>query len=323
MPEPFLQIRFDMRAPDFGAPRDSLYGAALEMAEFVDQLGFQALGLAEHHGVEDGYCSSAITLAAAMAARTRQIGLRLSAIVVPLHDPLRLAEEIAILDIIAKGRVTLVAVGGYIPDEFVMFGKEYAHRGRMVEETIQTLRQAWTGEAFTYHGRTVRVTPKPCNSHVPIFMGGSAPVAARRAGRIADGFITHDPDLYQIYFDEAVRHGKNPEAYGMPGPAAVFVAEDPDKAWEWIAPHAMHETVSYGQWQAAQNVSGAYRLVPSLDELKASGIYAVVTPEDCVALARKIEGLTFHPLLGGLPPEIGWKSLKLFAEKVLPELKRQ
>lgn len=319
---PTFQLRFDMRAPGFGAPRDALYAAAIEMVEYADQHGFFAISLAEHHGVDDGYCPSSITLAAAMAARSSRVGLRLSAIVVPLHDPLRLAEEIAVLDIIAKGRVTLVAVGGYLPNEFEMFSKPYAQRGRAVEDTIKTLRQAWTGEPFSFRGRTVCITPKPINPCVPIFMGGSSAAAARRAGRLADGFITHLPDLYQIYFDEAQLCGKNPDRFRPPGPAAVFVTEDKDRAWRDIGPHALHEMTSYGRWQAANNVLGAYSSVMSMDELKASGSYAVVTPEECVALARKTGNLLLHPLLGGLPPEIGWKSLQLFAEKVIPELKR-
>src|ERR1700722_15207686 len=145
---PSIQIRFDMRVPDWGSPRAALYEAAIGMAAYADENGFMTVSLAEHHGVDDGYCPSSITLAAAIAARTRRIQLSLSAIVVPLYDPLRLAEQLAVLDIISKGRTALVAVGGYVPGEFEMFDKDFAARGSAVEECILTLRSAWSGEPF-------------------------------------------------------------------------------------------------------------------------------------------------------------------------------
>ena len=315
---PPLQLRFDMRCPGWGAPREALYEAAVEMAAYADANGFSAVSLAEHHGVEDGYCPSSITLAAAIAARTRHIRLNLSAIVVPLHDPLRLAEELAVLDILSKGRTTLVAVGGYVPSEFAMFDRDFAKRGRAVEECIETLRAAWTGEPFTFRGRTVRVTPRPSNPHLPIYMGGAKPVAAKRAGRLADGFITHDPALHRIYVEEAERLGRKAEPMGPTGPAALFVTEDPDATWDRIGRHALHETESYGRWQNAQQVTGAYHHATTLDAVKATGTYAVVTPDECLAMVRDNVSILFHPLLAGLDPAVGWESLRLFVEKVLP-----
>ncbi|WP_157215754.1 LLM class flavin-dependent oxidoreductase [Flavisphingomonas formosensis] len=317
---PPIQLRFDMRCPDWGAPREALYAAAIEMAAYGDAHGFTAVSLAEHHGVEDGYCPSSITLAAAIAARTQRIRLNLSAIVVPLHDPLRLAEELAVLDIISKGRTALVAVGGYVPAEFDMFDRDFATRGRAVEECIQALRAAWTGEPFDFRGRTVRVTPRPASPHLPIYMGGAKPVAAKRAGRLADGFITHDPALHRIYVEEARRLGRSWEPMGPTGPAAVFVTEDPEATWDRIGRHALHETESYGKWQNAQQVTGAYSYAATLEAVKATGTYSVVTPDECMAMLRADVSVMFHPLVAGLDPAVGWESLRLFVEKVLPHV---
>jgi len=317
---PSIQLRFDMRAPAFGAPRADLYQAAIDMAEYADQHGFFGISISEHHGVEDGYLPSSITLAAAMAARTRQIKLLLSAIVVPLHETLHLAEQIAVLDIISGGRAILVAAGGYVPGEFEMFERDIKKRASAVEETIRTLRAAWTGEPFEYRGRTVRVTPKPVQDYLPILLGGSVPAAAKRAGRLADGFITHIPELYQVYFEEAKANGKNPLPFTQPSPGCVYVAENPDEAWDWVAPHFMHEMNAYGKWSAAAGTDSMYTPVSSIEELKASGGYAVVTPDECVEMVRKYRNLLLHPLVGGCPPEIGWRSLKLFVEKVLPKV---
>lgn len=315
-------VRFDMRAPDWGTPRGQLYAAALEMAEYADKQGLDVLSLAEHHGVDDGYCPSSITLAAAMAARTSRIALRLSAIVVPLHDPLRLAEELAVLDIIANGRTSLVAVGGYVHSEFAMFDQDYTKRGRAVEETITTLRAAWTGEPFAFRGRTVQVTPRPANPDFPIYLGGASEVVARRAGRIADGFIVHDPALHRIYVEEAERLGrKTTPASPIGGPAAIFVSEDPERTWAIIGPHAVHEAESYGKWQAAENVQSAYKHATTVADVRSSGAFLVATPDECIALGRQGMDLMLHPLVAGLDPAIGWESLHLLVEKVLPGLR--
>jgi alkanesulfonate monooxygenase SsuD/methylene tetrahydromethanopterin reductase-like flavin-dependent oxidoreductase (luciferase family) len=319
-PETF--VRFDMRSPDWGTARHELYAAALDMAAFADERGFTGLSLAEHHGMEDGYCPSSITLAAAMAARTRRIELRLSAIVVPLHDPLRLAEELAVLDNLSNGRAALVAVGGYIQSEFEMFDKDFAKRGRAVEETIETLRAAWTGEPFVYRGRMVRVTPRPCNPHLPIYLGGASPVAARRAGRLADGFIVHDPDLHRIYMEEAARLGRKAKAENaVGGPAAIFVSEDPERTWHAIERHAIHEAESYAKWQEPLNLTSAYRQVATLEDIKTAGSFAVLTPDECVALGRQGIPLMFHPLVAGIDPQVGWETLQLVADRVLPHLR--
>jgi len=313
-------LRFDMRAPDWATPRADLYQAALDMCAFADEHGFDMVYLAEHHGVEDGYCPSSITLAAAVAARTKTIETRLSAIVAPLHDPLRLAEELVVLDIISRGRVSLVAVGGYVASEFEMFDKDFPTRGRAVEECINTLRAAWTGEPFEFRGRTVRVTPKPVNPDLAIYMGGAMPVSARRAGRIADGYITHDPALHQIYVEEAQKLGRKWTPAGGGGPAALFISENPDQTWADIARHAIHESESYGKWQNAGGVEGAYKHATTLEQVKATGTYAVVTPDECVEMMNNGMSAMFHPLLSGLNPEIGWQSLKLFVEKVAPRV---
>ncbi len=316
-----LSLRFDLRAPAFGAPSSTLFPAALEMAEFGDRHGFGSINLSEHHGSSDGYNPSPMVLAGGVAARTQHMRIMLGALIVPLHDPLRVAEDIAVLDNISGGRMIVIAAGGYVPSEFAMFGKDISRRGKLVEEAVAVLRQAWSGQPFEYQGRTVQVTPRPVQAHVPILLGGSAPPAARRAARIADGLVTHLPDLHQVYVDEARRLGKTPIPFVDPGPGLVYVAEDTERAWEQLAPHLLHEMNAYGRWAAEAGTRSGYHPVDSLDELKASGGYAVVTPQECIALARRYGRLMFHPLAGGCDPALGWESLQLFVDKVLPELR--
>ena len=318
---PRLSLRFDLRAFPDGAPHAALYEAAIDMAEYGDRHGFASVILSEHHGVSDGYMPSPVVLAGAMAARTKALRLQFMAIIAPLHDPLRLAEDIAVLDNISRGRVDLTVAGGYVPFEFGMFGKAMKDRGRLTEEAITVLKAAWTGETFDYRGRRPRVTPRPVQQpHPPIWMGGSVDAAAKRAGRLADGFITHRPELYQVYVDEAKAHGKKPWPFAPSSPGFVHVAEDVEAAWAVIGPHAMHETNSYGEWVAAAGTDGRFVRVKSVAEVRATGAYLVVTPDECVALAKSFPGFSLHPLMGGLAPEIGWEGLKLFVETVLPRL---
>jgi len=320
-----LTLRLDMRAPPFGAAPRELYAAGLEMAHWADRHGFDECMLSEHHGSEDHYLPSPLVLGAAIAARTQRLRIRVAALVLPLHDPLRIAEDVAVLDQISAGRVELVIAGGFVPSEFGMFDCVLADRGHLVEKGIETLKQAWTAEPFPYRGRTVRVTPPPLQKpHPPLLVGGSSVAAARRAARIADGFVPIVPELYPIYLEACAQLGVEPGENRTAGPFFLHVAEDPDRAWRAIAPHALHETNSYARWYAETGVAGPYEPVEDADTLRAGGGYCVVTPEECVSLGRSLgrDGwLFFHPLMGGLAPELGWESLELFASKVLPRLR--
>jgi alkanesulfonate monooxygenase SsuD/methylene tetrahydromethanopterin reductase-like flavin-dependent oxidoreductase (luciferase family) len=320
-----ILLRYDMRAPAFGAPPAALYAAALEQAAFGDAQGFDAVQLSEHHGADDGYLPSPLVLAAAIAGRTSRIRLEIAALILPLHDPLRVAEDVAVLDLASGGRVELVIGAGYVPAEFAMFERALADRPRLVEEGIRALESAWTGEPFEYRGRTVRVTPRPLQRpRPPLALGGSSPAAARRAARLADRFVPALPYLWKLYREERERLGLPVPPTGRVGPLFLHVAEDPDAAWARIAPHALHEANAYGRWMTETGTAGPYRPMADADALRASGMYRVLTPDACVALAEELGPsgtLLLHPLMGGLDPELGWSSLELFARRVLPRIR--
>src|SRR5215470_3807117 len=198
---PLLNLRYDLRCPPFGkADSAELTRTAIEQCEWADRLGFLSVTLSEHHGSPDGYLPSPIVLGAAIAARTRNLRLLLGALIAPLHDPIRLAEDIAVLDVISNGRVIPVVAGGYVDSEFKTFGKRLEDRARVMDEIVPFLERAWSGEPFQHNGVTVRVTPRPVQRpRPPIFMGGSTEVAARRAARHADHFIPTVPEYYAIF----------------------------------------------------------------------------------------------------------------------------
>jgi alkanesulfonate monooxygenase SsuD/methylene tetrahydromethanopterin reductase-like flavin-dependent oxidoreductase (luciferase family) len=318
-----LSLRYDLRAPAFGPPADALYAAALEQSEWAEGHGFELVNLTEHHASDDGYCPSPLVLAAAITGRTRSLRVLAAALVLPLYDPIRLAEDLAVLDLASGGRVDLVIGAGYRPEELAMYGREMTDRVALVEEGVAVLRAAWSGEEFEYRGRRVRVTPRPARPRGPaLLMAGATPGAARRAARLGDGFVPVDPSLWPVYEAACRDLGREPgPPPTMSGPLFVHVADDPDRAWVRIAPHALHETNSYGAWLATAEGIARYTPADDAEALRAGGAYAVLTPAECVAMARSTGALRLHPLMGGLPPELAWESLELVAAKVLPRLR--
>ena len=176
-------IRFDLRNPGFaGVDLADRYAAMLDMAEWADRHGALYVNVSEHHGVDDGYLPSALVMAGAIAARTTNVVISINALIAPFHDPLRLAEDIAVVDQLSRGRLSVTLAGGYVLDEFEMFGVDPSERPARVRETVAALRLAWTGEPFEFRGRTVRVTPTPAQPGGPrILLGGSSEAGA--AGR--------------------------------------------------------------------------------------------------------------------------------------------
>src|SRR3954462_6597216 len=188
---PLLALDFDLRHPSqLGANGPATYAAALDIAAWADELGFERVAFGEHHQSDDGYLPCPLVFAAAVGARTRRMRVRVSILLALLYDPLRLAEEVAVADLCTGGRLDLALGVGYVEDDFVAFGKDYHRRGKSMEELIPFLRRAWTGEPFEYRGTTVRVTPRPCQDPMPIYLGGGASRASiERAARLAVGFF--------------------------------------------------------------------------------------------------------------------------------------
>lgn len=320
-------LRLDLRSPVFAGENRTLFRIGLDMAAFADEIGFDTCMLSEHHGSNDGYLPSPLVYGAAVAARTHRLTVSISALILPLHDPLRVAEDAAVLDHVAQGRLKLVLVAGFLPTEFEMFEQPIERRGTLLEEHVEVLRQAWRGEPFEYRGRTVRVTPRPWRpSGPPLLLGGATPLAARRAARCGDGFVPGMGGLYEIYAAACAEAGKPSAPAPVFGPLAVFVSEDPDATWRRIAPHALHETNSYARWYAEGAIPGPYGHFDDADSLRATGLYPVLTPAQCVDLARQLgpQGQMFiHPLLAGLEPAIGWETLRLLRDQVMPALTGQ
>lgn len=319
----FLGIRFDLRVPSFAKTTHAAqYAACLDQCAWADEHGFDLAVLSEHHGVDDGYLPAPITMAAAVAGRTKRLRISIAAVLLPLHDPIRLAEQLAVLDLASGSRVSLIAGLGYRQEEFDMALVDRKQRGKLLEEYVTVMRQAWKGEAFEWRGRKVRVMPKP-KSPPMILVGGSTEVAARRAARLHCPFspAIGDPKLAEIYQEECDKVGYKGGFTALPGgPGFVHVSEDPERDWQRIGPHALYDAQTYDSWQTPDQRSQVHVAARTIDDVRQSGVYAVVTPDQCLELIAQYGRVILHPLMGGLAPEIGWEGLRLFEREVLPRI---
>jgi len=303
------------------------YQAMLDMVEYVEERGFGAVNMEEHHCAENGWLPAPLTVAAMVVARTRRVRVSIAALLVTLYDPIRLAEDIAVLDLASGGRFSFVAGLGYRPLEYHATGKCWEDRGRLMDECIDTLLKAWTGEPFEYRGERVRVTPVPVTRPHPFFfIGGMSGVAARRAARFGLPFYPpmDRPDLKKAYEAELARLGKQGFYYSPgEGNSMLFVDEDPETAWDELAPYFLRELTEYSSWKQEGVPRPSEDPVETIDDLKRQKRFEILTP----AAARKRfasnskEIAVMHPLAGGVPLDRAWYRLRLFCEEVLAPLR--
>jgi alkanesulfonate monooxygenase SsuD/methylene tetrahydromethanopterin reductase-like flavin-dependent oxidoreductase (luciferase family) len=314
-------LRFDMRAPDWGGPAADLYAGAIDMCEWAETRGALLAVLSEHHGADDNHLPAPLTLASAIAARTKSLAILLAAVVIPLWDPVRLAEEMAVLDLISRGRVSYAFGIGHRGEEYDHFGADMATRGRVADEMLAVLGPLLRGEAVEYRGRTVRVTP-PCgsaNGPMMLIAGGSK-AAARRAGTHGLGFIsqTDSPGLKDYYEEQCRAHGHEPGMIQFPvkgSPTAVFVASDEralDEAWDALGPHLLHDARVAASYRPHDNSVASITRVETVDAMRAEegGPYRILTSDEATEFVRGGRPLPLAPLCGGIAPEVAWPFLE-------------
>lgn len=344
----FVVTRFDFRAPGAGPEqRRGRYRAALDMAAYADETGHDAVNLSEHHASEDGYLPSPLIAASAVAAVTSRIPITVWALIAPLYDPVRLAEDISVLDHISAGRVSFTFGLGYRPVEYAMHSREWRNRGARLDALLETLLAAWRGDPVGEEpadgSPRGTATPRPFSDpHPLVFLGGGG-AAARRAGRLGMHYQPQldDPALTALYRAECLAHGREPGLVvaPIPGPATVFCAEDPDEFWARYGHHLLADANAYRAWQNEGGPPGGggpgtdkpgggrssfvHSDASTVEELRSEGVYVVASPGQLVDLVRAgdLGLITNHPLCGGMPIEAGWESLRLLGERVLPEVR--
>ena len=294
---PFSLIRFNLIDPTLDSQSLSdRYKAMLDMAEFADQNGFFMATFEEHHGADNAWSPTPLMNAGTVLARTTNLSASISALLLPLHDPIRVAEDIAVIDLMSGGRLTVIFGLGYRPSEYQLMGKDWDSRGKIMDESIQTLLDAWTGEPFQYKGETHRITPSPLTKPHPLIMiGGTSKIAARRAAKFGLPLspAAHMPELEAYYYEQCELNGTQGFC-AMPGQEThmTFVAEDPDKAWAELGQYFLNEASVYSKWQTSDISSAVHSHASTPEELREEGIYQIVTPQEATTLEQGVH----HPL---------------------------
>ncbi len=319
------------------------YRETLDLVRLAETLGFDSAWVSEHHGAGDGYLPSLLPMLAAFAAVTERIELGTGVLLTPFHDPLRLAEDAATVDLLSGGRLLLGLGLAWREEEFRMFSVPMTERVRRTAETIDVLRKAWTGDRFDHHGRAfdydqVQVRPRPAREGgIPIWLGGSAEAAIRRAGRLADGYLRTRSgggiegmreDAHRA--EEAAREaGRDVSAFGFGQLQNVWVWDRGDP-WEIVRQGAAFHLGVYGGWAAGGDVPGTGYISQPPDEATLRKVTPAGSPGEITRFLRPMvdafaDRPTFHMVVKLHYPGMGFETsahaMELFAGKVLPALR--
>lgn len=331
--------------PDSSKTFTQEYRDMVDLARLAETVGFDSAWVSEHHGAGDGYMPSLLPVLAAFAEATERIALGTGVILTPFHEPLRLAEDAATVDLLSGGRLMLGLGLGWRDEEFRTFGIPRAERVGRITETVQILRQAWTGRRFSFEGRhfafdQVQVTPapeRPGGGTIPILMGGHAPEAIARAGRLADGWIRSraatDIEAMRRHvaaFEAAAREaGRDPSKLSFTQIRSAFVWDGGD-AWSVVRDGLAHAVNVYAGWEQGGDTPGHGFVLPPFDEDDARAGLPIGTPQQVAHRLRPIAEafggrrdftLVVRLHYPGMDYDTSSHAVELFGEQVIPALK--
>ena len=234
------------------------YAHTLRLAVEAERLGFDSVWTTEHHFVDDGYMPSLAVVSAAIAARTSDVEIGTGVVLAPLYDPLRLAEDAATVGLLSQGRFTLGLGLGWSEIEYEALGPSMSVRGRAMEEILQILPRAWSGEPFRHRGEVYdypRLAVRPTPAHrIPVLIGGGAEAAIRRAARLADGIYSNarrDDFIQQLRWidDECERVGRDPGELRIVHYSVMLPAAGEEEAMNRYAGHLWHMMWKYSDME--------------------------------------------------------------------------
>lgn len=345
-----------LQAPPGRSDEEVVHGEFSQIL-LSEELGYDTVWLTEHHFTEYGISVSPMALAAAIAAKTERINIGLAAAILPFHDPIRLAEEIAFVDILSRGRLRVGIGRGNRPIEFAGYRVSQEENRERFGETLDIMMQAWTQERVSYQGRFfsiegIPVRPKPFQKpHPPLMLVCVSPetvaFAARRAWPMLNSILFgpiqqliekrevyvaamrtagYDEDavktalaswsvsrhIYVAPTDrEAIEEAQAAELWYQQALARFLVPENIDTAPSTLQPqfHALAETLRTISWEKL------------IAETVVFG-----SPERVIDKVREMQALGVGELLcwmnfGTLPQDRVQRSLRLFAEKVMPHFR--
>ncbi|HEY7294167.1 MAG TPA: LLM class flavin-dependent oxidoreductase [Dehalococcoidia bacterium] len=331
---------YDFRNPEaWRRPVAELYAEQLEQIAYAEQLGFDSVWITEHHFIEDGYTPSVLPIAAAIAVRTSRIRIGTWVLLLPLHNALRIAEDAATVDILSNGRLDLGMGLGYRLEEFAAFGVDRHQRGRIMDESLELMRRAWTQDRCSFQGdfysvQNLNVTPKPVQRpHPPIWLGARSNAAARRAARFrAALMLVGPPAVYQAYVTALRGEGIDPATMPVLGSRACLVTDDPDRDWAALREHVHYTGALYGQWyaEAADLRTDAERIgraVANPDERRAGyligGASEVIAGIEAWRRAVPFTHLIMTATPAGMRTATTTPWLERFAREVIPHFRSE
>lgn len=320
-------IYSDLRnPPPWRQPSDVAMRTALERIEYAEDVGVDEVWLTEHHGFPDEYLSQPLTFAAAIAARTSRIGIGTGVLLAPLRAAADIAEQAALVDVLSSGRLQLGLGAGYREAEFALFGREKRGRYERLEEHLVTIRRLWDERL---------VTPVPTQERLPIWVGAMGRRTARMAGRLGEGLLYLDPDVFAIYRDAWLEAGHDPAGMQVAGSVSLFLADDPERAWAQLAPHLAYMWETYAAASAVPplaDLRSAFAGPPTLDPqtLRSRGpamltsAFDVVTPAEAVArlnawlTGMPVASVFFWDRIAGMDEDLVRRHIELIAAEVAP-----
>ncbi|MCC2655291.1 MAG: luciferase-like protein [Panacagrimonas sp.] len=332
-----MGVMFDFRNPEpWRKPYPEFYKSQIDQIVRTEELGFDNCWLTEHHFVEDGYNPATLTVAAAVAARTHRIRIGTFVLLMPFHNPVRLAEDVVSVDILSNGRFDLGVGQGYRAGEFSAFKIPRKERAPRMQEGIELVEKLFNEKNVTFNGRFTQVEgmtlyPRPVQEPLPIWIGCRAEKATARAARMGFHLMaTIGPDPAPTYRQQLKDAGRNPADFNVAQLRVVYTAKTADQAWEEAAPHLHHMLRLYGVWLSEANDAegdAAMSEIPPPEKLRHSP-YAegmmIGTPDE---VARKMEKFRSefdcsHFVMGtqlpGADPAKVRRALELFAKEVMP-----
>ena len=318
-------LAYDFRNPPGSAlETPALYAQVLDQVVLAEQWGYDVAWFTEHHFVDDGYLPSWVPVAGAVLGRTSRLRVSTDIAILPFYNPLRLAEDVAVLDNLSGGRIELGVGIGYAPHEFAAFGIPVSRRVSLMEEGLDLLKLAWSGERFSYHGKRyhlddVKVTPRPVQAGgPPLWIAAMTEAGAKRAARHGAHFL---PQGSSTVLDTWRREVPDPASRRVGIIRSWLVTDDRERDWPPVRAAERYRMELYGRFfqEADEHWMEANDVIPQ--------VWAVGTAEEVEAqLASSIErfGLTDLACWAappGVAPETMNLPLERFAREVMPRLR--
>ena len=308
-----------------------VYSATVEQAVLADKLGFDHLWFSEHHFLEDGYLPAFQPLAGAIAARTTQIRISNDIALLPLYHPVRLAEELAVLDHISNGRMEFGIGMGYVPKEFEAFGVPLKNRVSMTDEAIEILRLAWKDEPFSFKGKryelsNINVYPKPVQPlGPPLWIAAMKEPGALRAARFETNLLPQGrrEDVLDPWRNELKTQGKDPNDYRVGIIRSVYVTDDKERDWPVIREAERFRMGVYNTFMAETPDEYGWGSGDGIPQNVIIG-----TPREVISQLKAfidaygITDIATSGLPPGIDPEFMAANLERLAREVIPELSR-